>query len=218
LFKDILAEHIEASGLTFDKLVAATGVPERFVAAFVEGNYPPLPAAPYARGYLKKIAEVLEVDGSELWRAYERESKPRKSGGDDFLPQNRFTMRQLNKKIAGAALVSLLVLIYIGFNAKHLLGLPDLTVELPSSSITRSLDGLALIRGRISNPKDIVNINSVAVYVDEFGEFQKEFQLDPGVNNFDISVKRFLGRTKTETRQIIFEPAVVVEKDKNIKN
>ena len=63
------------------------------------------------------------------------------------------------------------------------------------------------VRGRISGNKDLVNVNGSDIFVDEFGEFKKEITLDPGTNNIDIVVSRFLGRSKTESLQIIYEPS-----------
>jgi plasmid maintenance system antidote protein VapI len=207
LFKEILAETIESSGLSIEKIVNATGVPERFIIALIEGNYSVLPAAPYTRGYIKKMAEILDAEADALWVTFERESRPRRSGREDALPQNRFLMRaNLSKKNWIIALAIIVAISYLSFNTKRLTGAPDLRISAPEPPVSQNTDGLAMIRGRVEDSKDTVTINGDAVYVDEFGEFQKEFSLDPGVNNFEIMAKKFLGRSKTETRQIIYEP------------
>lgn len=218
LFKDILSEAIEKSGLSLEKLGSVTGVPERFILAFLENNYNNLPSVPYARGYLKKIAEAADIDMEELWRAYERESKPLRSGVNDALPGNRFTMKPFNKKIIGGALIGLLIVLYIGFNAKQLIGTPDLAIESPIDETTRVEQNLALIRGRVTDPKDVVTVNGAFIDVDQSGEFSREFLLDPGVNIFQITAQRFLGRSKTETRQIIYETINNNEQKSPIKN
>lgn len=215
LFKDILSESVDAAGISAEKLAGASGVPERFVNAFIEAEFASLPAAPYARGYLKKIAEVLEVDADELWRAFERESNPRQAGKNDYLPQNRFLIKPFTKKIAAISVSALLLIVYLSFNAERLLGAPQFLSIYPEESVSQKTDGLALIRGRIGNAKDIVTINGTSIYVDEFGEFQKEFSLDPGINSFEITAKRFLGRSKKEIRQVIYEPVI---ENENIKN
>lgn len=218
MFKEIIAEAVETSEISVDKLITATGVPERFIIALLEGNFSALPAAPYTRGYIKKIAEVLGTDPASLWVAFERESSPRRSGASDALPRNRFLMgSDFNKKKAGIYLVIILAVVYIGFNAKRLVGLPELAVTSPENSVTTTPTSFAMIRGRVQNPKDIVSINGASIYVDEFGEFQKEFPLDPGVNTFEINAKRFLGRSRLESRQIIYEPPSLPEENKNNK-
>ena len=218
LFKDILAESLETSEISVDKLVSATGVPERFIMALIEGNYQSLPAAPYTKGYIKKVAEVLGAEAVDLWSAFERESRPMRSGPADALPRNRFLLgANLNNRKLIIYLAIVALVIYAGINTKRLLGVPGLTIASPAEAVTRGVEGLALIRGRVENPKDIVSINGVAVYVDEFGEFQKEFALEPGANTFDITAKRFLGRAKLESRQIIYEPAPApVEENKKV--
>ena len=218
LFKDILAEAVEASEISVDKIIGATGVPERFIMALIEGNYQFLPAAPYTKGYIKKIAGVLGVKPDELWVAFERESRPMRSGAGDALPRNRFLMSvNFNNRKLAIYLAIIAVVIYAGINAKRLIGAPGLSIISPTEPVTRTAEGLALIRGRVENPQDIVTINGSAIYVDEFGEFQKEFTLDPGLNNFDVAAKRFLGRGKLESRQIIYEPTPLPEENKNNK-
>ena len=99
----MLEEAMTSHSQTASKLADATGVPERFIAAIIEGNFGILPAAPYVRGYIKKIAAVLDLDGEILWERYDRETKPRQSGGKDHLPENRFAIKTPDKRwIAGA--------------------------------------------------------------------------------------------------------------------
>jgi hypothetical protein len=203
--KDILEEAVASHGQTAGKLAATTGIPVRFVEALLSGDFNSLPAAPYIKGYLKKLAEALELNADELWERYSRETRPRQSGGGDVLPQNRFRHKTVSKKLLLLVSLGLLVVGYFAVNAKRHFGLPDLYIIYPDSAIVTVTNPLIIIRGRVGSNKDLVSINGAEVFVDEFGEFQKELLLDPGTNSIDVTARRFLGRGKLESLQIIYE-------------
>ncbi len=206
LLTEMLAEHLEQKGYSAEKLAAITSVPERFVATLLNGEYKSLPAAPYLRGYLKKIAQVLEIDPNEMWRLYEKENAPHSSGEKDYLPGNRFAIQHISKKNAILAVISGLLILYAGINADRLLGKPKLTITNPSSENISLTMPFVVLQGKLENPKDLITINSVTVNIDDSGEFQKEFTLDLGANTFEIIAKRFLGRETRIIRQITYEP------------
>lgn len=219
LFKDILSEAIETSGISFDKLSNLTNVPERFISALIDADYSILPAAPYTKGYIKKIADTLNIDHGELWRAYERENKPLSSGEKDYLPKNRFLMRtRIDNKILTMIIGAIILVSYIGINASALIGMPELIISTPENPVSASAQELLIIRGKIGNIKDTVTVNGAGLDVNEYGEFEKEFRLNPGINDFEISAKRFLGRTMTESRQVIYEQLPIDINKPNNKN
>src|SRR3989344_1531730 len=95
--KDILQEYLELKGYSLPRLQQATGIPERYLEAMIKGEFHKMPAAPYFRGYLLKIAEVLNMDGQELWRQYQKEMEIKSSGPSDRLPENRFAIKSIKK-------------------------------------------------------------------------------------------------------------------------
>ena len=68
--KDLLKEHMELKGLNIKKISDSTGIPERYMEALVEGKNKNLPPAPYVRGYINKLAVVLDFDKETIWRLY----------------------------------------------------------------------------------------------------------------------------------------------------
>ncbi|MBI2604013.1 MAG: helix-turn-helix domain-containing protein [Candidatus Harrisonbacteria bacterium] len=211
LLKELLAEQSELKGISRDKLVASTGIPDRFIAAFLEGDATALPAAPYIRGYLKKLGSVLELDAEELWRAYERETTPRASGAGDRLPENRFALKTANKKMLVGAIALIAVALYAAVNAARLIGEPGLTVLLPAEETSLTKTRTVSIEGALENASDSLEINGEAVMVDARGAFKKSFPLEEGINSFQITAKRFLGKTVTLTRQVVYTPETAPE-------
>jgi len=210
--KESLSEALEQKGLNREKLAALTGIPDRFLDIFLDGGAAPLPAAPYVRGYLKKIASALDLDAEELWRMHEREFPTRRAGETDMLPGNRFAIQSANKAMIAATTLVVLVLAYAGLNSDRFLGAPSLTVKSPETETSTVTSASVTVDGALGNPNDALTINGEAVYVDETGQFKKTFPLDAGLNNFDIMAKRFLGKTITVTRKVVYTPELPQDK------
>ena len=201
--KDLLEDGINRKETSVKEISALSGVPERFVNGFL-GEITALPAAPYVRGYLLKIAKILDMDGKEIWRIYEHENKPRSSGSFDRLPLNRFAgKRNFNKKTTAGVLLGLIILAYAAFNIQRFWNAPVLTFTNPAENILKTADAFVVFQGRVDNPEHTVSINGASVFVDETGEFQKELVLDNGTNTFEIVAKKFLGRETRIIKQVI---------------
>ena len=63
---EILKGESEAHNMSATKLAEASGVPERYVAALMNGEFTLLPPAPYIRGYLIRISSILGAQGEEM--------------------------------------------------------------------------------------------------------------------------------------------------------
>ncbi len=203
--KDILHEEMQAKGLTPERIAALTGIAERHLDALLEGRNNKLPAAPYVRGYIIRIAPLLDLDGNELWNIYKREATVAASGPTDRLPENRFALKPISKKwiavFAGGAAIAA----YIGINADRFLGKPAIELVSPASETTIATADIIEIFGR-TGENDKVLIDGEEVIVDEQGEFKTEYRLEPGLNRIVFTAKRLLGRETTVTRNIIFQP------------
>lgn len=205
-FSSLLHDALAASGLTFERLHQMTEVPERYLEQLLNGNYDKLPAAPYARGYLMRLAQTLNLSGDELWELYKREMKePRSSGKSDTMPRNRFAITYVKKSwlFGGIALVALLI--YLGIHASTLIGAPHLTLTSPAEGTPVTSEATLIFTGAI-DPGDRLTINGEEISVGKSGEFSHTYSLEEGVNTFEIMVARLLGRKTMVIRNVIYEP------------
>lgn len=202
--KEMLTETLEARGLTLERLAELTDIPERFLVALSEGDMQRLPPAPYVRGYLKRIADFLGMDGQALWRLFREEHPVRAPGVADRLPSNRFIIQSEGKKWIIIVLVFLAIL-YIALRLPSLIGTPSLELEAPDAALTTTSASPLRLSGRVS-AGDSLLINKENISVDADGRFQKEWPLEPGLNTFEFAVKKFLGREIKITRQVIYQP------------
>lgn len=203
--KELLTETMDLRGLNVERLSVLTNISRRYLASFCSGDFKNLPAAPYVRGYLVKLAETLGVDSDLFWRAYQSEYSPNTSGAFDKLPSNRFAIKRFNKKIAVVAIVSLFVIIYLAWRINEFWGVPTIEIISPAADgLTVNAPTLKLI-GRI-NSADKLTVNDEEIVPDSDGRFEKEFALQPGINTVEFKVKKLLGKETKIIRQIIYQP------------
>lgn len=202
--KELIAERVDAKGLNFEKILQATEIPRHYLEAIFRGDWNRLPAAPYVRGYLKKLASVLENDPGEFWSAYQSENDAQASGPMDRLPENRFAIKNFSQKWIWLSVLALVLVVYVGFNVDRFLGTPKLDIENPLGASLITYFPNFNFSGK-ADPDDKLFINGEEIFVDKSGQFQKNYNLQPGLNNFEITAKRFLGRETKIVKQIIYQ-------------
>ncbi len=212
----LLGELLEERGINPEKLSYATNVPTRFVTALLEGNFKELPAKPYVRGYLIKIAAALGVEDEVIMEAYRESTEIRSSGGNDKLPMNRFAIQKINKNFIIVAVVILGLLIFLGLRINDIMGTPTLQVNLPENPFSTNDQTLKII-GKMS-AKDKLTLNQEIVYTNRDGTFQKDVTLSPGLNTFEFDATRFLGRETKIVRQVVYEEPQPVTPDNQGSN
>lgn len=200
---ELLKELLEKRGINPEKLSYATNIPTRFIVALLEDDFKKLPAKPYVRGYLIKIAATLGVTDEVIMEAYRESAEIRSSGGKDKLPMNRFAIQKINKNFIIWTIIILGLLIFLGLRINDIMGTPSLQVDLPENPFSTT-DQIIKITGRVS-AKDKLTLNQEIVYTNQDGSFEKEVTLSPGLNTFEFDATRFLGRETKIVRQVVYE-------------
>lgn len=203
--KTLLNDALELKNVNQEKLAELTGISERYLWAIQNLEIDKLPAAPYIRGYLKKISEVLHLSHDELWEVYKKELEQKTSGQYDTLPANRFAIRHLSRRELFFLGVGILMVIYIALNIPGLIGKPALTITNPTVPNFTIFENSLTLTGYL-NQKDKLTINGEEIFVAKTGEFSKEYPLQPGLNKIEFRAKRFLGRETTIIKEIIYQP------------
>lgn len=203
-FKDILKNEMRERGVTMQDLSESTEISQRYLRALIESDPLNLPPAPYIRGYLQKIADVLNVDFSMLWKYYENDREIRTSGSADTLPENRFALRPINKTVLFiTGVIIVLLAIFFPFFTDFF-GKPSLEVLVPREESSFSQTNTASISGRVGRTQDSVFINGTEILVQENGVFLQDVPLSDGANSFEIVARRFLGQETRITRNIFY--------------
>jgi len=211
--KETFNEALELRNLDVKKLAELTDIPVHYLSALASGDPRKLPASPYVRGYLVKIADVLKIDRESLIRVYKQEMSfwPAKtSGPEDKLPPNRYALKSKKKltavAIGGAAILA--VIIFFIFQFSSFLGNPKLNIDIPlltKDGVYLSKDPVVKITGSI-NPSDKLTINGEEILSKSDGTFEKDLLLQQGTYGIVFKVKRFLGKEITENKLIDYSP------------
>lgn len=206
---ELLNETIELRNLDVKKLSELSDIPVHCLTALINGEFSKLPAAPYIRGYLIKIAGILRIDRDTVLRAYKQEIslRPLKvSGPEDKLPSNRYALKPIHRRtlfIIGIILV--IVIAFLMWQIEGFWGTPKIEITNPAVN-NLAVGGLSIkLTGRV-NPRDKLTINAEEILVAGDGLFEKDFFLQPGINTIEFKVKRFLGKETKTIRQVIYQP------------
>jgi len=201
--KELLREHIELKGLSPKKIADMTGIPDRYIEMLLEGDTSKLPPSPYVHGYIAKLSGLLNFDKETMWRLYQKESSLTKSGRDDRLPNNRFAVHGISRGWAVGIFVAVACILFGGYNIYGIVAAPELVITVPASEGSTVAQETILLQGK-TDPSYVVTINGSEVYVGKDGLFQKELQLQEGINTVEFVVRKFLGKETHVVRHIVY--------------
>lgn len=205
---ELIAEALELRNLNAEKLSELTDIPSHYLIALKNDDLEKLPSAPYVRGYLIKIADILRIEANPLLLAYKQEIslRPLKTSGSlDKLPFNRFAFNYSRKKtIIVAGIILILIAVYWFWQAPGFFGTPEIEIINPLTDNFVVGNSTIKLSGKAS-AKDKLIINNEEILIEENGGFEKDFSLQPGINTFEFKVKRFLGKEIKVIRQVIYQ-------------
>ncbi len=215
-FAENLSALIEEHGLSAEKISALTGIPGTYISGILSGDPKRLPSAPYVRGYLAKIGDLIGEDGQALWSAYKEEHSLKSSGTYDRLPSNRFASKPsvpLSIAVGVVVLALLSCLAYWGIKA---IRAPQISIYGPEDNFVANASSVVL-SGKI-NADDKLLINNEEIAPEKTGGFEKEFLLEAGVNTFEFRIKRFLGKESKVVRRVIYQPEEKNDQNEETQN
>lgn len=213
---EIIIEALKLRNLNAEKLSELTDIPVNYLIALSNDDLTGLPSAPYVRGYLVKIADVLKIDANSLLESYKREislQSLKTSGFSDKMPSNRYALNPLVKKtVIISGIVFILIIFYLIWQVSGpegmlsaFLGVPKIEIINPSADGAIINSPTIRLSGEVSAGDKLI-INGEEVLPEKNGRFEKDFSLQPGINTFEFKAKRFLGKETRIIRQVIYQP------------
>lgn len=214
-----LEDAMKAKNISLEKLAQLTGISERFLESMIKENKNKLPSAPYMRGYLSRIASVLNLDGDVLWNEYQTQSAEKKltqKSESTHEPHNNEWIRKvMNTKALIAIGVVLGILLVIIWRGPAFIGKPTLSLENFGDTVSVSTSTFT-VKGKI-DPKNQITINDEVVFPDDAGTFEKSFTLASGFNTFHFKVKGLLGKELDITKQVYLSTSTK-KSEKQVEN
>ncbi len=202
--KDFFEEKLSDRDISVERLAQKTGVAERHIEAILSGDFKKLPAAPYVRGYLIKLARALDLDENEILLMYRQETTLRTSGAKDLLPSNRYKISSRNPRWIMGGVLGALILMLIIFGITRLLSHAALLITNPILETSTVSINIINLTGRV-NPGDKLLIDGEETTIDVNGNFASNYTLEPGLNRIEFVARRLLGKGVTVVRQVVYE-------------
>jgi len=210
MLSEIIKKERENKRLTTEDVRQQTNVPLKYIVAFEESDFPNLPAPVYVRGYLKKIASLLNLNAEELYNLFLKEYEGAKAPIVDILPQNRFEQplkwRYIFLKIVKflpVILVTVGVAGFLAYQIKSFVGAPYLKLDNPAVDLITKDASIKI--GGSGRHNSYITLNGKEIYLGKDGKFSEELYLNTGVNEIRVEAKSRLGKTTTIIRRIIKE-------------
>ena len=206
-FENFFNERVKERGLNLKKLSEVSGIAVKHIEALANGNFGNLPSAPYFRGYLQKLGEVLDFDWEIWWARFKTSGLVKDAGPKDLPPRNRFLRPIIYKNIWFAAIV-IVVFLYFVFQAAKILGRPTIIITHPAQNPATVSNNEIEIAGNVKNGSELY-VNGEFVQVAKDGSWQKDVLLENGLNSLQITAKKFLGGETRVVQQILYEATSV---------
>ncbi len=205
-FGNFFNERMRERGFNLKRLSELSGISVKHLEALRGGYFENLPSAPYFRGYLFKLGTILDFDADSWWQHMKTAAAAQQLKAADDLPKNRFSKNPIGKYLVPAAL-ALFLIFYIGFRFSKLLGQPVIAITYPPENLMTVTTNTISLTGRTTDSSELA-VNGEPVTIQPNGDWQKTIVLQPGLNAFEITAKKFLGRETKIVRQIIYQPPV----------
>jgi cytoskeletal protein RodZ len=209
---EYLAQRRKFMKIRANDLSFKTGIPSKYIKKIEAGEWLDLPPGVYAKGFLKKYAKSVGLDGNEVSQRYDLEiskleKKPqiisissRQSFKKGFFITNFFKSASLRTIIFSA--VAVFILIYIGWQFSVVFKNPNLSITNPSEDVIVT-ESRFLIEGKVS-AGDALTINNEPVYAEGDGGFKKEIELLSGMNVLEIKAVSRFGKESKIIRRITY--------------
>ena len=213
---DILSSARDKNNVTLAKMAEITGVSIRYLKAIESGDYRFIPPDVYTIGIIRKYAKHFNLDLENLISIFneDRGKEIKSSGPKDALPSVRpKAIRRLSiTKLPFFSFSTIITLIIIGVIGYFLITEignfllpPTINLVTPSQDISTTSSVIS-IEGRVSRSKNLT-INQQEVYFDKQGNFQKQLNLNTGVNTLEIKATNLSGTKVTKIeRKVVYQP------------
>jgi len=165
-----------------------------------------LPAGLYAKNFLKRYSDFLEVDLSDrtnLWSNLKDESQGINPFSQKILKKSRLL---IFPKIIKNTLIGLAVLIcflYLIFYFNKIIRPPKLILTQPDRNLLLQ-ESFLIVTGKTEKEAEI-KINGELILSDTNGNFSKLVDLKKGINTLEVSAKKKYSRKNIIIRQILVE-------------
>ncbi|MEK7187864.1 MAG: helix-turn-helix domain-containing protein [Patescibacteria group bacterium] len=201
----LINEGMKRKGITIQKLSEVSGVAMKYLEHMSGGNIEKFPPAPYLRNYLIVIGRVLNFDGQTVWDNIRVDELAVGSGKNDRLPRDLSVLTS-RKSLVWIVGIGALFALYLLFRLPEIIGKPSLDIGFPTEAVSTVNISPVTILGTVKNGDEFF-VNGERVPLGADGLWQKNIELQEGMNTIELRAKKFLGQEMSIVRQIIYTPS-----------
>lgn len=206
-FGDKLKKLREEAGLSKQKVAQLLNIQIKYLERLEAGEIEKMPAGVYAKGFLQKYAKLLNTDANTLLADYEKEvkivshlnGKVHKS-----LPRLRFRRFTITPKfITLLVIVAVFIVVggYLFYQLSFLVSPPKLIISEPADNLITDKK-IITIKGQ-TEPGVKLTVNGQQIYTDTTGNFEKEINVEPGLNTIIIQAQNRFEKKSEEIRNVL---------------
>lgn len=201
-----LRDARERQGVGLETLSKRMKVSKKYLRAMEKCDFEAIPFAPiYKKNLIKNYAKTLGLDPAPYLAQYktEEDTKDNKVFIPHVSKRQGITVNipSIARIIAIIAIIGSVVL-YIGFQIKHIVEPPELNIVSPREGLITSSPQIP-IRGNTEEEIRIL-INGNEIKTQEDGQFEQNLDLQQGVNTIIITAQKKHGKTTNETRHVTY--------------
>jgi len=200
-----LKEAREKQHLSIDKIVKILGIKKNYIISLENNNLENLPGGLYPKKFIKQYSKYLELDQKEIDKFIENNLQKNKNKKYYFsrkkIKRNKFLVFPKIIRSLFVVIIVLIFIFYLGFYFNNLITPPNLKIIYPPNNYSTDSKKI-VIKGKSEKETEIL-INKTPVLIEDAGYFEKEINLNPGLNEIIVESKKKYSKTNIKTRQIL---------------
>jgi len=196
-----LKEARQKMKITLEQVSMETNIFKSYLEYLEKGDYKRLPADIYVIAYLKKYAQILNLNTEEILNQFKSEKGIVTNLPNSSKSGKMFIITPKKLTLVGGILIISLIFGYFWHQLSYLINPPVIKITQPALDLT-IYEKSTEIFGQ-TDPDVYLTINDKEVYVDSRGYFQSVINLELGLNTLRIKVKDRFGKTNTIIRRVM---------------
>ncbi len=191
--------------LSLKQVADKTGIKEEYLIYMENENFSALPSGLYGKNFIKRYAEFLKINPSEIINKTPFVDKELQ---DD--PFSKKILKSKNflvfPKIVRNLLLILVIIVFFGYLSFYLLKareMPELVIYEPENNISIEENTIE-ISGR-TNPNASLSINGKTILLENGGYFSANIDLRQGINQINIVSQKKYSQENIIEKQILVQ-------------
>lgn len=191
--------------LNLKQVASKTGIKEEYLIAMENENFSSLPSGLYGKNFIKKYAQFLKINPSEIINKTPFIDKELQAD-----PFSKKILKSRNflvfPKIVRNLLLILVIFIFFSYLSFYLLKareMPELVIYEPQNNISIE-ENIIEISGK-TDPNANLTINGRVIILENGGYFSTDIDLKQGINQINIISQKKYSQENIREKQILVQ-------------